>query len=520
MPTNKQHYKILRLILGDQLNGQHSWFDETRDDVLYVIAELRQETDYVKHHVQKICAFFAAMAEFATRLKADGHQVLYLDLDDSSDYPSLHDLIQGLCQRHAIARFEYQRPDEYRLLKQLRQCDPGSDVSKQEWDSEHFLLDFDEIPKEFEAGKAQRMEGFYRRMRRRHQLLMEGDKPAGEQWNFDKDNRQKLQPEDLEKLPEPLEFNNDVEKILARLQRHEVEYFGKTTKQLLWPVNREQARKLLRYFCAHCLANFGRFQDAMSVDASQRWSLYHSRLAFAMNSKLLSPAEVMDQAIAQYHKDDAIDLAQIEGFVRQILGWREFIRGIYWINMPDYAERNHFEARRPLPEFYWTADTGMRCLRESIKQSLDYAYAHHIQRLMLTGNFALLTGLDPDAVDAWYLGIYIDALDWVELPNTRGMALFADGGLVGSKPYAAGGNYINKMSDYCGQCQYKVSRKSGPGSCPFNSLYWHFMNRHRSELAHNHRLRMLFGSWDRMDSAKQEAILDTAEKYLANLDEL
>jgi len=243
-------------------------------------------------------------------------------------------------------------------------------------------------------------------------------------------------------------------------------------------------------------------------------------LSFALNSKILHPQEVIDHCITAYEKNEQISLAQIEGFVRQIIGWREFIRGIYWCNMPYYESLNALQANLDLPDYFWTGDTNMCCMKKAIQNSLDHSYAHHIQRLMITGNFCLLTGIAPDQVDAWYLGIYIDALQWVELPNTRGMALHADDGLVGSKPYAAGGNYINKMSDYCKSCSYDVKLKTGDGACPFNSLYWHFMHRHQKRFRGNHRMRMLYGSWQRMGDDVQSDILQQAETYLKDLNAL
>lgn len=513
-------YRELRLILGDQLNHNHSWYRATDHDVLYVIAELRQETDYVKHHVQKVCAFFAAMQAFATWLDERGHHVLHLSLDDSADYQNLPDLIANLCKKYQVSQFSYQRPDEYRLLIQLRHLKLPQDATLEEHDSEHFLLPFADIDQQFPRGKSLRMETFYRKMRKRHHLLMDGDQPLGERWNFDADNRQRLKADELDAVPTPKTFRNDVGPILDRLRQHKVVTFGTVKDPLPWPVDRQQSLTLLRHFCQHCLPNFGRFQDAMTGRSEHAWSLYHSRLSFALNSKLLSPGEVIDKAIAAYQDNAAINLAQVEGFVRQVLGWREFIRGVYWANMPDYEHGNHFRAQRALPDFFWTGETKMRCLQQAIGQSLEHAYAHHIQRLMITGNFTLLAGINPDEVDAWYLGIYIDALQWVELPNTRGMALFADGGIVGSKPYAAGGNYIRKMSDYCSDCHYRVSERSGDRACPFNSWYWRFMDRHRDELSRNQRLGMLFGSWDKMDADQRQAILDTADRNLRRLDQL
>lgn len=516
----RKHYRQLRWLLGDQLDEHHSWFTEVDDDVLYVIAELPQETRYVRHHVQKLCAFFAAMAAFADLLRARGHHVLHLTLDDSCEYSDLAATIAALIQRFDAREFHYQRPDEYRLLQQFESLELAETVTVHRVETEHFLLPFADIGDYLPRGKHVRMESFYRRMRRRFDILMEGDEPAGGKWNYDQQNRQKLKKGDLSEIPAPLTCATDVGDVMDRLQRHEIPYFGTVHDPLPWPVTRAQALQLLDYFCEHCLCQFGRFQDAMTASSVHGWSLYHSRLSFALNTKLLAPAEVIDAAIASYQAAEHIDLAQVEGFVRQVLGWREYIRGVYWANMPDYAGLNHYQASRPLPEFFWTGNTRMRCMQQAIEQSLDRAYAHHIQRLMVTGNFALLAGIDPDQLDQWYLGIYIDAIEWVEMPNTRGMSQYADGGIVGTKPYAAGGNYIHKMSDYCASCHYKVAEKTGDRACPLNSLYWHFMQRHRAELSRNRRIGMIYGNWDRMGQDQQQAILAHAEYSLANLESL
>ncbi len=523
----------LRLILGDQLNASHSWYRQRDAGVLYVIAELRQETDYVKHHVQKLCAFFAAMEAFATALTTAGHQVLYLTLDDSSEYADLPALLTSLCDRHKVSQFDYQRPDEYRLLQQLEQLaaqlssqpspqpSSRSDITVTQYDSEHFLLPFSEISDYFEPGRHSRMETFYRSMRKRFAILMEEDKPAGGRWNYDADNRNKLKPADLSLVPEPLLFANPVKHILARLERHAISHFGDCDEHLLWPITRTQAQALLEYFCHHCLPLFGRFQDAMTANSDHSWSLFHSRLSFALNAKLLHPMQVINAALDSFNgQDSPVDIAQVEGFIRQILGWREHIRGVYWANMPAYAERNSLAASRDLPAFFWSGATKMSCMRQAISQSLHYAYAHHIQRLMITGNFCLLTGIDPAQVDAWYLGIYVDAIEWVEMPNTRGMSQFADGGIIATKPYAASGNYINKMSDYCKDCHYDVKQKDGEQACPFNSLYWRFMQQHRERLAVNPRIGMIYRNWDKQDSAKRQATLDRAERYLADINAL
>lgn len=516
----QHHYRCIRWILGDQLNEKHSWFSETDDSILYVIAELQQETNYTRHHVQKLCAFFAAMEHFAEILAERGHQVLHLDLAATAAQEDLCSLMNAVCEQYSASELHYQRPDEYRLLSQLRAFKTSSAIPVTEFDTEHFILPFSEIESYFTAGKHQRMETFYRKMRSRFRILMDDDEPVAGRWNFDTENRNKFKTEDIAAIPEPLIFTTDVSDILARLDEFDVDYFGEISNPLPWPINRQDSLRLLEHFCQVCLPNFGRFQDALTGRSPHSWSLYHSRLSFALNSKLISPMEVIDKAISQFYKSDTIDIASVEGFVRQILGWREFVRGIYWRNMPDYAKRNHYGADRSLPDFFWNGQTRMRCLHKAITESLEHAYAHHIQRLMVTGNFCLITGIDPDQVDAWYLGIYIDAIEWVEMPNTRGMALYGDGGLLGTKPYAAGGNYINKMSDYCSDCYYKVSEKTGSRACPLNSLYWHFMYRQREELMNNQRLRMIYGSWNRMGEEQQQAILQQAERQLAALDEL
>lgn len=514
-------YHTLRLVLGDQLNRAHSWYRETDPGVLYLIAELPQETAYVRHHVQKICAFFAAMAAFAAELRDTGHAVLHLDLDDSAGFADLPALVESLCKRHRVQRFEFQSPDEYRLCQQLREIELPSGIDVGETDSEHFLLPRDELCKFIRAGRHNRMESFYRKMRRRLGLLLDGDEPLGGQWNFDRENREKLKPADLEKIPSPLLFDNDVGTILSRLQNHGVDCFGKPAQSLIWPVDRAQAQDLLEHFLEHCLPNFGRFQDAMTDRHEYAWSLYHSRLSFALNAKILDPREVVDAAITRFEAaDGAVGIAQVEGFVRQIIGWREYVRAVYWVNMPDYAESNALGASRDLPAYFWNGETRMNCMRNALGQSLEFAYAHHIQRLMVTGNFCLLTGIDPQQVDAWYLGVYVDALEWVELPNTRGMSQFADGGLIATKPYCAGGNYINKMSDYCRACHYDVRAKTGERACPFNSLYWDFMQRHRERLESNPRIGVIYRNWDRQQAETRKATLERAAYCLDNLDQL
>ena len=537
----QSNFHTIRFVFGDQLNARHSWFKKTDDDILYIIAELKQETNYVKHHIQKVCGFFLAMDVFAKELSEKGHNVLHLTLDDTAPFESLDSLIRSIVKRFSAKEFQYQRSDEYRLRQQLsaltlfdtkKSALRSSDTTKSSAtdssaikitvvDSEHFLLPFEEISAYIKPQQHNRMESFYRKMRNRFDVLMAGDLPLGGQWNYDGDNREKLKPKDLHNIPQPLLFANDVSAILKRIKKHRVSTFGNCEESLLWPVSRTQALQLLEHFCAHCLPLFGRFQDAMTGQHPNQWTLYHSRLSFALNNKILGPQEVIARAIDAYEQSDGvISLPQIEGFVRQILGWREYVRCVYWANMPHYSERNQLDAQRELPGYFWHGNTKMNCLKQAIGQSLNYAYAHHIQRLMITGNFCLLTGIDPDQVDAWYLGIYIDAIEWVEMPNTRGMSQFADGGWVATKPYAAGGNYINKMSDYCKSCAYNIKEKSSENACPFNSLYWHFMNRHRDKLANNPRIGVVYRGWDKQTKASQQATLARADWCLEHLEEL
>ncbi len=510
--------RTLRLVLGDQLNAAHPWFDETDDDVLYVLAELRQETDYTRHHLQKVLAFFAAMAAFAGELEDAGHRVLHLDLDDTAAFDDLPALLSHLLDASGAGRFQYQRPDEYRLLVQLSEFCDGLGVPAECCRSHHFLVPFDRLDEEFPTDRNQRMETFYRRMRKAGGWLMDEEgQPEGGQWNYDAENRKAL-PRD-QSLPEALVFDNDVAVFRERLERHGVRTMGRLDGDRLgWPVTRAQSLELLEHFVESLLPNFGDFQDAMT---DRDWALFHSRLSFSMNAKLLSPREVVEAVLGAREADrERYPLAAVEGFVRQIIGWREFMRGLYWTRMPDYGACNELGHEGELPDFYWTGDTKMACLAQAIGQSLEHAYAHHIQRLMLTGNFALLLGVHPDAVDAWYLGIYIDAIEWVELPNTRGMSQFADGGVIASKPYVSSGNYINKMSDHCAGCHYDVKERQGDTACPFNPLYWHFMTRHRRRFESNPRIGMVYRNWDRMKEDRRSAILETAERYQERRDTL
>ncbi len=509
--------RTLRLILGDQLNADHSWFRQTDDRVTYVIMEVRQETDYVVHHVQKILAFFAAMRAFAEGLRQKGHQVIYLPLDDPQNRQDFEKNLKHLIRKHRFTRFEYQRPDEYRLDQQFKAIAAALPFEARDFDTEHFLTERDEVRKMFAGKKRYLMESFYRRMRTRHEILLEKGKPVGGKWNYDTSNRRRYDG----KVPIPAlkKFRNDVGAILKMLSATKVRHFGRTTgRTLLWPVSRRQALTQLKYFLEHGLPHFGTYQDAMTT---ADWGLFHCRLSFALNVKLLTPMEVIQAAVQRWErKPETITIAQVEGFVRQILGWREYMRGIYWALMPGFQDMNFFGHKAKLPDYYWSGETRMHCMARAIGQSLDYAYAHHIQRLMVTGNFALLAGVDPDQVDAWYLGVYVDAIQWVEMPNTRGMSQFAEGGLIATKPYVSSANYIHKMSDYCQDCHYDHKTRHGVRACPFNSLYWHFLNRHHQLLGNNPRMGTMYRVLERMDKNERKKILAQGDAYLKVIEEL
>ena len=516
------HYKVLRLILGDQLNASHSWFKEKEPDTLYLIAELKQETNYVKHHVQKLCAFFYAMERFATALQSADYSTLHLTLDDTHQDKTLPDLLTRIAKQYRCSEIHYQYPDEFRLKAQLSKFKKESDLLVKAYDTEHFMLPFERINERFEKNKHVTMEHFYRAMRKQYTILMDGSSPQGGQWNFDSNNRNKFKKADLNAIPPPKLFNNDVSSIISRLKKHNVNYFGEINpQQLPWPLTRKQAKTCLEYFCAHLLKNFGQFQDAMTDQVTNNASLYHSRLSFALNAKLIHPLYVIRRVIDEFNAHpDTISISQVEGFVRQILGWREYVRCIYWANMPDYAQKNQLQANQSLPGYFWQGNVKMNCLSHALTQSLDTAYAHHIQRLMIIGNFCLLTGIDPNEVDQWYLGVYIDAIEWVEMPNTRGMSQFADDAIIATKPYAASGNYINKMSDYCKNCHYDVKQKIGEKACPYNSLYWQFMDKHRALLEKNPRIGMVYRNWDKQTPQLQQQTLAQANYYLTHINEL
>lgn len=506
----------LRLILGDQLNPEHSWFSAHDDNAVYVLMEVRQETDYVRHHAQKIIAIFAAMRDFARQLRLSGHRVHYLGIDDPANRQSLTANLDVLLVQYSSCAFEYQAPDEWRLDQQLAEYASQLAIPGRMVDSEHFYSRRDEAAELFGERKQWLMEHFYRQMRMRHGVLMAGNgKPLGGQWNFDHENRKPWPG--LPREPADWRSEHDHSALWENIRQSGVSSFGEPSAACFrWPLNRAEALQQLDDFIAEALPSFGDFQDALTYRA---WRLFHSLLSFALNTKMLNPREVVGRAV-DAHAAGHVPLAAAEGFIRQILGWREYVRGVYWANMPGYPAQNFFAHLRPLPSWFWTGETKMRCLAHALGQSLEHAYAHHIQRLMVIGNFALLAGLNPVEVHGWYLGVYIDAFEWVELPNTVGMSQFADGGKLATKPYVSSAAYIDRMGDYCKGCDYDKKARVGSLACPFNALYWDFFARNSQRLATNQRLAMVYRQLARMSPGDLQAVQARADQIGRSIEPL
>ena len=506
----------LRLVLGDQLNPKHRWFDEVRPDVVYLFMEVRAETDYVVHHAQKVLAIFAAMRDFARQLKALGHRVRYVTIDDPSNRQSIPDNLSALIHHYNTCAVEYQEPDEWRLDQALAAWATTQPRPVRVVDTEHFFTGRDTASRQFQGKKQWLMETFYRQQRRAHGVLMDANGlPEGGRWNFDADNRQPWPGTPAAPLDtRPV---HDHRELWQTIVAAGVRTMGNPqAERSRWPVNRSEALQQLDHFIAHGLPHFGDFQDAMS---RRHWHLFHSLLSFALNVKMLSPREVVSRA-EQAWREGAAPLSAVEGFIRQILGWREYVRGVYWAKMPAYTTLNALGHDQALPPWFWTGRTRMACMAHAIGQSLEHAYAHHIQRLMVIGNFALLAGLAPREVHHWYLGIYIDAFEWVEAPNTLGMSQYADGGQLATKPYVSSAAYIDRMSDHCGGCHYDRKSRTGERACPYNALYWDFFERQRTQLGRNPRLGMVYRQLDRMAPDTVAAMQSHARDVRQRLAEL
>lgn len=497
-------------ILGDQLSPQISSLQEAdRDSDVVVMAEVMSEASYVPHHPKKIAFVFAAMRKFAASLRQDGWTVAYSTLDDPENTGSLSGEWIRFAQIHGAREIIITEPGEWRLILSL----DAIALPVTQLQDTRFLATHSEFDAWAEGRKELRMEWFYREMRRKTGLLMEGDQPIGDKWNFDHDNRKPAPKSISYPGPKPFEPDPLTADVLDLVEARFPDNFG-TLRPFHLATDEAQARSHLEHWITHALPLFGDFQDAMLNDNP---FLYHSFIGLYLNAGLLDPLETC-QLVEQAYKDGHAPINAAEGFIRQIIGWREYVRGIYFREGPSYSARNALDHSRPLPGFFWGAETQMNCVAKTVAQTQKDAYAHHIQRLMVTGNLALLAGIDPAHVHEWYLAVYADAYEWVEAPNVIGMSQFADGGIIASKPYVSSGNYIHKMSDYCKSCHYSVAQKTGDKACPFNLLYWDFLVRHRARFDKNPRMGNMYRVWDRMDDARKEAVLTDAALWLARLD--
>ncbi|RIV87548.1 cryptochrome/photolyase family protein [Aurantiacibacter zhengii] len=511
MASSQDNRPVLVPVLGDQLTrALASIRGRTKDDTVILMMEVWDEATYVRHHKQKIALIFSAMRHFAAELRNAGWQVDYIRLDDEDNSGSFTGEVARAVERHDPRAIHVVEAGEWRVQQAIEEWPDKFDCDVDILPDDRFVASIAEFREWAEDRDTFRMEFFYREMRRKTGLLMTADdKPEGGEWNLDKQNRES--PENDMDPPERAKFEPDeiTCEVIALVEEQFGEHFG-SLETFCWPVTRDEAEEAADRFFAERIEKFGPYQDAMVHGQDD---LYHSMLSTSINLGLLDPLELCRRA-EQAYRDGKAPLNSVEGFIRQLIGWREYVRGFYWYFMPGLESANQLNAQRGLPEFYWTGETDMRCLADCVRSTRDNAHAHHIQRLMVLGNFALLAGVNPREVQDWYLVVYADAYEWVELPNVSAMILYADGGKLASKPYAASGNYINKMSDYCKECRYSPAKKTGEGACPFNPLYWHFMHRHRDRLEQNHRIGRIYSTWDRMGEEKQRKYLDSAEAFL------
>ena len=505
---------VLVPVLGDQLTRTLSSLRGcAKEDTVILMMEVWDEATYVKHHKQKIVLIFSAMRHFAAELRDAGWRVDYVKLTDEDNSGSFTGEVARAIERHTPRKLRVTEAGEWRVQQQIEEWQDKFACEVEVLPDDRFLCSHAEFRDWADGRKHLTMEHFYREMRRKTGLLMRDDgKPVGGEWNYDAENRQS--PDSGINPPPAPKFTPDdiTGEVIALVKDRFGDHFG-DLEPFGWPVTSDQAQEAADAFFARRIEKFGPYQDAM-VHGSD--DLYHSMLSTSINLGLIDPLELCRRA-EQAYADGKAPLNSVEGFIRQIIGWREYVRGFYWLKMPGLADDNALNATRPLPDFFWTGETDMRCLADCVRTTREDAHAHHIQRLMVLGYFCLIAGIDPKAVQDWYLAVYADAFEWVELPNVAAMVLYADGGNLATKPYAASGNYINKMSDYCKKCSYKVAQKTGDGACPFNPLYWHFMDANRERLESNHRIGRIYATWDRMGEVKQREYLDSAEKFLDSL---
>lgn len=515
MPEIRQVNRLV-IVLGDQLNLDAAVFDQfDRGTDMVWMAEATAESTVVWSHKARIALFLAGMRHFRERLRTQKYRVDYQKLDDPQAKPTLGEALRSAIRRLRPNRLAMVRAGEYRVQHEIERVAEQVGLALQVFPDRHFLNTLEEFEKHAGNRKQLRLEYFYRELRRKHSILLDEDgSPVGGKWNYDDANRGSFGKDGTGNLPQPPTFrkNELTKEVLKLAGRRFVQHPG-SLEDFNWPLTRSQAERALDVFIEYRLPLFGKYQDALWTEQP---FLYHSLLSSSLNLKLLDPQVVIRRAEEAYTNGHA-PLESVEGFVRQVLGWREYVRGIYWHFMPEYLERNYLGAHLPLPDFYWTAETEMNCLRQAIGQTLQFGYAHHIQRLMVTGLFALLLGVDPKLVHEWYLAVYVDAVEWVELPNTLGMSQFADGGVMASKPYCASGRYIQRMSNYCSGCRFDPAKATGPDACPFTTLYWDFLKRNRQKLAGNNRMNMQLKNLDRKSSDELRAVQKQATEIREQL---
>ena len=508
----------LALVLGDQLwlgNPALADFDPAQDRVLMI--EAASEATHVWSHKARIAIFLSAMRHFHQQLVDRGWPCSYLKLEDELLPLSFQERLAQVLIELRPETLTVCEPGEWRMLALLQDTARAAEVPLQVLPDSHFMCSREEFVQWAGPRRQLRMEYFYRQMRQRYEVLMDGDEPAGGRWNFDADNRKGFAAAGPGPLPQPLQFAPDAitQEVLQLVEQRFQEHPG-SLASFGWPVTRAQALQALDGFIAQRLPAFGTHQDAMWTGMPWGW---HALLSSSLNLHLLDPREVV-KAAEQAWRAGAVPVSGVEGFIRQILGWREFIRGMYWLDMPRMAQANHFGHQRALPAWYWTGKTNMRCMQAAIGQTLEHGYAHHIQRLMVTGQFALLAEIRPQEVCDWYLAVYVDAVEWAELPNVAGMALFADGGRFTSKPYIASGQYIKRMSNYCKGCVYRPELRVGENACPVTTLYWNFLDRHESELQRNPRMLPMMRNLTRLEPPERDAIRLQAANLLDKIDDL
>jgi len=501
----------LILVFGDQLSSNISSLrncNQTNDIIL--MSEVYNEATHVKHHKKKLVLIFSAMRHFAKELNSKGYNVKYIYLNEN--IKSFTDAIDTTIQKNKIKEILLTEPSEYRVTKEIKTWQSKFSINIQILEDDRFLCSREEF-KNFALNKKQLiMETFYRNMRKKYNILMQNGKPVGGKWNFDKENRNKA-PNNLN-INFPLFFKIDeITKEVILLVNHKFnDHFG-DLENFNFATKRTEALKSLHYFIQNRLSLFGKYQDSMLE--GHPW-MFHSHISMYINLGLLLPNECINAAENAYHQG-LVPINAAEGFIRQILGWREYINGVYWLKMPKYQNLNFLNAKKNLPQFYWTAETKLNCLKQCINETQQNAYAHHIQRLMILGNFLLLIGTNPRYVNEWYLIVYADAFEWVEMPNVNGMVLYADEGLLSSKPYAASGAYINKMSNYCKNCSYNVKEKNGPSACPFNYLYWNFLIKNKNKLKTNHRMKIIYSTLDKMPKEKIDSIKADSRCFIESI---